>query len=251
MRRFFDSIVQRQRPVPQVTNIALIHPGLTAKLQAANIRRMNSLNALGNTSRLFRSEFRTIQNRQLHVYINIYTLKKYLKVFFSGADKLGMGDHPAKLTVIFCRVYHSSFNILDLMEVLERAPSLRFDVFILNRKYQVCDEYQAAFAIIFGPLRTHTLTVLAGKIDSVRILCYHSPSLNIWIKPEHSEAWMSSDSEYWPPSYIARRSGGIDVVEEKNDEFFPGRARRDKTREWLRNAGVKDDLDGSSVILEI
>ena len=152
-------------------------------------------------------------------------LEKYLNVFFSGSDKLGVGDHPAKLTVIFSEKQPVGCNVLHLMKVLERAPALQFDVFTLDRRRQVCDKYQAIFAIIFEPLRTHIMTVLADKVDHVSFTSYHSPWLKILIKPEHAEAWMTSHIRNRPQiSFVY-----------------------DKTREWLRNAGVNDRLDGWSV----
>ncbi|KAI1572890.1 hypothetical protein PtrEW7m1_007367 [Pyrenophora tritici-repentis] len=246
-------IAKIQQPLPEVNTTAVIIP--MSKTAQKNARRNDNLTAVNNKNQLFRAEFGTMQYCHLHVYVYINAFEDYYRDFFNGSNHLGVGYHPAKLTIIFSDHHDPrAFNVILLMEFLKRTPAMKFDVYTLDINGKVREEDKGKYDIVFGPLRFHITTKLAGKVDRVSFGRfngkYHNQNgaftlLHIHIKPEYAEDWMDDSknggNRHWAGS---EWNQGKRV----RPRSFPAwQERQNKTREWLDNAGVNDGLMGWNV----
>jgi hypothetical protein len=166
---------------------------------------------LSQVNRQLRAEFqkyRVPQNQHAHIYVSVASLDSYLETFFPGTADPTASDHPAKLTVIFTGDDKRKFNVIPLMELLQRALALAYDVFTISKVFMllrnappgapsafwhavVRQQDQPAYNMVFSPLRRHLTTVLVHMVYCVSFTGYDANrSLDIVINNLYGGAWM-------------------------------------------------------------
>jgi hypothetical protein len=209
--------------------------------------------ALGQTSRQLREEFRLLQCSVTHVYMSILSLKKYLETFHSVPSSnqtitTRPADYPTKLTVFFDKFDKKQlrpFDVLPLMRLLQRDPSLLCDVWTLNpgtdgyppEPHIVEDRsiHDAVFAAQ-NSLRAHPNPGFLSSLDRMSF----SPhgTLSIHVKDKFLQDWMKKDQERpWAGTDWGRKSGkGIN----RNGTWV--KERKQHTRKYLEASGMGVNL---------
>ncbi|KAF1849206.1 uncharacterized protein K460DRAFT_394090 [Cucurbitaria berberidis CBS 394.84] len=231
-QRDISPLAGGQHPLPGLKcSLALIAPETRLSTEKAEYTYMKKdWVALSHVSRQMRSQFRTRQNTTAHVYISAELLGGFLRKFFGSNDVVLPPEHPAKLTVIFAE--KSKIDVLPLMRLLHRAPTLQYDILTLG---DAGAHDQGLYQMMFGAqdsLRTHLTTTLFGQINRVSF----SPKgfLEIRIKSEFGRDWMKVDHNQPWTGDLWHKTHGKSLTK----EGIWIKDRQNGTRKWLEDAGM-------------
>jgi len=226
-----------------------LYPPLPNEAARAQFRCMKEdWNALGQVCHLLRSEYPSLRNTLTHAYVSVQYLRRYLETFLDrsdGSSTIRPVNHPAKITVFFDKKQTRTFDVLPLMRLMHRAPTLSCDVWTLDSGRQgrspqppSCEGrsiHDAVFAAQ-DSLRAHPDPGFLWSLN--RISFSPRGALNIGVNKDYVKSWMKdNDEQKWIGADWNRKRGkGID----KDGTWVKERQRH--TREYLEASRMDVDL---------